>query len=226
MKRLFSRRKKKQQKEAPERPVVIPKPILKQPGTPSKGSHRLDIAAATSPHRTESNERVHQQSYVIQTPSQPPASYEVVRKTSAVPSPPSSGSPRFQPSPEKRQVSHTNGVPKNSMPVAPSIPPTPPVTPSPPDSVKKLPEQPKEVPTTGSYKGVSNSFKNGVSGTQRFGVEEDNDEKPAIEPSNLGKIGDAYDSIPLLEQTKLPRGGISMETKAVGRVQVSFGSCK
>ena len=33
-------------------------------------------------------------------------------------------------------------------------------------------------------------------------------------------ISRAYDSIPLLEQTKLPRGGISVETKAVGRVQV------
>lgn len=33
-------------------------------------------------------------------------------------------------------------------------------------------------------------------------------------------IGNAYDSIPLLEQTKLPRGGISIETKAVGMVQV------
>eukprot|EP00535_Pseudo-nitzschia_heimii_P006923 CAMPEP_0197189262 /NCGR_PEP_ID=MMETSP1423-20130617/19463_1 /TAXON_ID=476441 /ORGANISM="Pseudo-nitzschia heimii, Strain UNC1101" /LENGTH=1386 /DNA_ID=CAMNT_0042641321 /DNA_START=116 /DNA_END=4279 /DNA_ORIENTATION=+ len=32
-------------------------------------------------------------------------------------------------------------------------------------------------------------------------------------------ISRAYDSIPLLEQTKLPRGGISIETKAVGRVQ-------
>ena len=31
----------------------------------------------------------------------------------------------------------------------------------------------------------------------------------------------SYDQIPVLEQTKLPRGGISMETKAVGRVQVS-----
>lgn len=30
----------------------------------------------------------------------------------------------------------------------------------------------------------------------------------------------SYDAVPLLEQTKLPRGGISMETKAVGRVQV------
>ena len=33
-------------------------------------------------------------------------------------------------------------------------------------------------------------------------------------------ISMAYDSIPLLEQTKLPRGGISIETKAVGMVQV------
>lgn len=30
----------------------------------------------------------------------------------------------------------------------------------------------------------------------------------------------AYDAIPVLEQTKLPRGGVSVETKAVGRVQV------
>ena len=33
-------------------------------------------------------------------------------------------------------------------------------------------------------------------------------------------ISNAYDSIPLLEQTRLPRGGISIETKAVGMVQV------
>jgi hypothetical protein len=41
-------------------------------------------------------------------------------------------------------------------------------------------------------------------------------------------ISNAYDSIPLLEQTKLPRGGISVETKAVGRVQVRITSymCK
>lgn len=30
----------------------------------------------------------------------------------------------------------------------------------------------------------------------------------------------SYESIPVLEQTKLPRGGLSIETKAVGRVQV------
>jgi len=35
-------------------------------------------------------------------------------------------------------------------------------------------------------------------------------------------ISRAYDSIPLLEQTKLPRGGVSIETEAVGRVQVSI----
>jgi hypothetical protein len=31
-----------------------------------------------------------------------------------------------------------------------------------------------------------------------------------------------YESVPLLETDKLPRGGISLETKAVGRVQVSL----
>ena len=31
----------------------------------------------------------------------------------------------------------------------------------------------------------------------------------------------AYDAIPVLEQTMLPRGGVSVETKAVGRIQVS-----
>ena len=31
----------------------------------------------------------------------------------------------------------------------------------------------------------------------------------------------SYGDIPVLEQTKLPRGGVSVETSAVGRVQVS-----
>lgn len=35
----------------------------------------------------------------------------------------------------------------------------------------------------------------------------------------------SYADVPLLEQTKLPRGGVSMETKAVGRVQVRVGCC-
>lgn len=30
----------------------------------------------------------------------------------------------------------------------------------------------------------------------------------------------SYDAVPVLEQTKLPRGGVSVDTKAVGRVQV------
>jgi glyoxylase-like metal-dependent hydrolase (beta-lactamase superfamily II) len=33
-------------------------------------------------------------------------------------------------------------------------------------------------------------------------------------------IARAYDAVPILEQTKLPRGGVSVDTKAVGRVQV------
>lgn len=32
----------------------------------------------------------------------------------------------------------------------------------------------------------------------------------------------AYAAVPILEQTKLPRGGVSVDTKAVGRVQVSL----
>lgn len=33
-------------------------------------------------------------------------------------------------------------------------------------------------------------------------------------------IANNYESIPVMEQTKLPRGGVSVETQAVGRVQV------
>ena len=79
----------------------------------------------------------------------------------------------------------------------------------------------KEEDEKGTYKGVSELFKKGLSVTQRYGVGESNEDQPSTDPNQLGKIGDAYDSIPVLEQTKLPRGGISMETKAVGRVQVS-----
>ena len=57
---------------------------------------------------------------------------------------------------------------------------------------------------------------------------------PASERSSNGSLGDhlpanpnvldnltmAYNAIPVLEQTKLPRGGVSVETKALGRVQV------
>lgn len=34
------------------------------------------------------------------------------------------------------------------------------------------------------------------------------------------EVAAAYNAIPLLEQTPLPRGGVSMDTQAVGRVQV------
>ena len=41
-----------------------------------------------------------------------------------------------------------------------------------------------------------------------------------VDVGDAPHIAKAYDDIPLLEQTKLPRGGVSVETKAVGRVQV------
>jgi hypothetical protein len=68
------------------------------------------------------------------------------------------------------------------------------------------------------YKGVSESFK-GLTVTQRFDVAD----IAESDPNEFVNLGDAYDAIALLEQTKLPRGGISIETKAVGRVQVSYG---
>lgn len=38
-------------------------------------------------------------------------------------------------------------------------------------------------------------------------------------------VAASYNAIPLLEQTVLPRGGISMDTQAVGRVQVCYYTC-
>lgn len=65
------------------------------------------------------------------------------------------------------------------------------------------------------YKGVSQLFRD-VNATEQFA-----DENGDVDPDGrLAGISDAYDSIPLIEQTKLPRGGISMETKAIGRIQV------
>jgi hypothetical protein len=66
-----------------------------------------------------------------------------------------------------------------------------------------------------NHKGVSDSFK-GLSATEAF--EKASSRTPVQQ--HILNLGDAYDSIPLIEQVKLPRGGISMETKAVGRVQV------
>ncbi|KAL3921111.1 MAG: hypothetical protein SGILL_002921 [Bacillariaceae sp.] len=63
------------------------------------------------------------------------------------------------------------------------------------------------------YKGVSTSFR-GLNATEQF------EESSQVDPDGrVARISDAYDSIPLIEQTKLPRGGLSMETKAVGRIQ-------
>ena len=117
-------------------------------------------------------------------------------------------------------------------PAKPTIPP-PTKAEEPADKTSKAPSQ-KTAPSTttgsskrhtmdqekGTYKGVSESFKKGMTVTQRFGVGESPEERTSPDVNMLGKLGDAYDSIPLLEQTKLPRGGISMETKAVGRIQV------
>jgi hypothetical protein len=45
---------------------------------------------------------------------------------------------------------------------------------------------------------------------------------PPVEIHDTSVLVKSYDQIPVLEQTKLPRGGISVETAAVGRVQVNL----
>lgn len=66
-------------------------------------------------------------------------------------------------------------------------------------------------------KGVSPSFK-GLNATARFDTEPSIPQADAL--GRMSRVSDAYEAIPLIEQIKLPRGGISMETKAVGRIQV------
>lgn len=97
-----------------------------------------------------------------------------------------------------------------------------------PTGVLKMPPVPRDSTASSSTgvfinsnanKGVSDSFK-GLAVTQRFDVAE----VPGSDPHTLISLGDAYDAIPVLEQIKLPRGGISMETKAVGMVQVRRSS--
>lgn len=65
---------------------------------------------------------------------------------------------------------------------------------------------------TSKYSVIANTAR----GNKRSAVKDS-----IMEDSIVGKM---YDSIPLLEATKLPRGGISIETEAVGRVQVRLHS--
>jgi hypothetical protein len=57
-------------------------------------------------------------------------------------------------------------------------------------------------------------------GTRRRYLPEVVMEAVAAEPPSLIE---SYDRIPVLEQTKLPRGGVSVETRSVGRIQVRPG---
>jgi hypothetical protein len=47
--------------------------------------------------------------------------------------------------------------------------------------------------------------------SRQFSIDIPNDPEPMVK---------AYDLVPILEQTHLPRGGVCVETKAVGRIQV------
>jgi hypothetical protein len=68
------------------------------------------------------------------------------------------------------------------------------------------------VPLVGSHENYGNSLKNHASEAAETPDYSDEGEDPHLISS--------YGNVPVLEQTKLPRGGVSIETKAVGRVQV------
>jgi len=86
--------------------------------------------------------------------------------------------------------------------------------------------------STDDDKSVASSTKSGSDGAEKK-VKSNGDATPSPVKDKVNEvvvpqsgtedrhatISNAYDSIPHLEQTKLPRGGISVETKAVGRVQ-------
>ncbi len=199
VKRLFKRKKPREEGGVGDaRPLSIPnKPIL-------KSTQQVD---PIPPHRA-----TNQSSEALTARSDSRATWNTSVRMSEM----SSTSPVVQ----KRKTTsvaltstkggkQSNDVLKASSPRA-SSPPT--------SGASKRPSIDQE---KGTYKGVSESFKKGMSVTQRFGVGDAPDDHPSTDPNQLGKLADAYDSIPLLEQTKLPRGGISMETKAVGRIQVS-----
>jgi hypothetical protein len=110
-----------------------------------------------------------------------------------------------QPSKSKEAVgkASSNGIAASGTKQAPETAKS--AVPPPPQAVENNMRDPPSSPEKVKQQGVSETSK-GLGVNQRFGV----------------TVGDAYDAIPLIEQIKLPRGGISIETKAVGRVQVSY----
>jgi len=84
-------------------------------------------------------------------------------------------------------------------------------------------DKPVVTPTKSGSEGKAKKVNgSGSSPTSPPPVKENVNEVVVPESSGQDRhstISNAYDSIPLLEQTKLPRGGISIETKAVGNVQ-------
>jgi hypothetical protein len=64
-------------------------------------------------------------------------------------------------------------------------------------------------------KGVAESLKMSVATPRVHGRD-----SKFSEVALVSNAGETYDKVPLLEQTRLPRGGISIETKALGRIQV------
>lgn len=83
-------------------------------------------------------------------------------------------------------------------------------------SSRKSPTTVKETTKTAKERTAAENMKGHVDDTNDEYVARDVVEAEAIAVANN------YDSIPVLEQTKLPRGGVSVDTQAVGRVQVRY----
>ncbi len=91
-------------------------------------------------------------------------------------------------------------------------------------SKSKEDEKPVALPTKSKSKEVEKKANGNRALSPSSPPVKENVDEVVVPESNSedrhATISMAYDSIPLLEQTKLPRGGISIETKAVGMVQV------
>ena len=127
---------------------------------------------------------------------------------------------------EATTVSAAESTNNTETPPAPSetaVNPTPPATPTTGNKSIDHSSTPAGTPTTCNKtrsEKTAPTKRDNTCGNVRTGMTTPENE-PAVEEDSP-RVVSSYASIPVLEQTKLPRGGLSVETKAVGRVQVSI----
>lgn len=65
----------------------------------------------------------------------------------------------------------------------------------------------------GSNKRLAETFQNELTAAQSIGVGEATDYQATADRNQVGMLGDAYDSIPLMEQTKIPEAALASKPK-------------